>query len=135
MFNSLREELETTVTPLLRDIVEDARTLLQQEAQLVRAEVREEVTRMRQAFLLIAAGGVVIVIAVAMCAVMAALLLSGEWLHLPQWMAFGIVATVMALIGGILAYIGGKKLEAARESSERSMNTLREGMRWMQRTM
>jgi hypothetical protein len=135
MFNSLREELETTDTPLLRDIVEDARTLLQQEAQLVRAEVREEVTRMRQAFLLIAAGGVVIVIAVAMCAVMAALLLSGEWLHLPQWMAFGIVATVMALIGGILAYIGGKKLEAARESSERSMNTLREGMRWMQRTM
>jgi len=135
MFNSLREEFESTVTPLLRDIVEDARTLLRQEAQLVRAEVREEVTRMRQAFALIVAGGVLIVVAVALCGVMAAQLLSAKWVHLPLWMSFGIVAMVMALIGGVLAYVGGKKLEAARESSERSMNALREGMQWMQRTM
>lgn len=131
MFNSLREELETTVTPLLRDIIDDARTLMQQEAQLVRAEVREEGARMRQALSFVVAGGVMVVIAVALCAVMAAHLITAEWFHLPLWMSFGIVAVVMALGGGVISYIGGKKLDAARESSGRSIKALREGMRWM----
>lgn len=131
MFNSIREELETTVTPLLRDIIDDARTLMQQEVQLVRAEVREEVSRMRQAFTLIIAGGVLLVIAVALCALMTVQLISTEWLSVPLWMSFGIVAVVVALGGGVLSYIGGKKLEAMRESSERSMRALREGVQWM----
>jgi CHASE3 domain sensor protein len=135
MFNSLREELETTVTPLLRDIIDDARTLMQQEAQLVRAEVREEASRMRQGFTLIIAGGVLLVISVALCALMTVQLISTEWFSVPLWMSFGIVAVVVALAGGVLSYIGGKKLEAMRESSERSMRALGEGMKWMQRTM
>ena len=135
MFNSLREELETTVTPLLRDIIDDARTLIQQEAQLVRAEVREEASRMRQAFTFIIAGGVLLVISVALCALMTVQLISTEWFAVPLWMSFGIVAVVVALGGGLLSYIGGKKLEAMRESSERSMRALREGVQWMQRTM
>lgn len=134
MFNSLREELETTVTPLLRDIIDDARTLMQQEAQLVRAEVREEASRMRQGFTLIIAGGVLLVISMALCALMAVQLISTEWFSVPLWMSFGIVAVVVALTGGVLSYIGGKKLEAIRESSERSMRALQEGMKWMQHT-
>ena len=135
MFNSIREEFESTVTPLLRDIVDDARTLLQQEAQLLRAEVREDTVKIRQAMTLIVAGGASILISTLLCAFMLVQLLATEWLQAPLWLSFGLVALLMAASGGIFSYIGGKKLESARESSERSIRALKEGLGWTQRTM
>jgi hypothetical protein len=135
MLNSIREELESTVTPLLRDIVEDTRTLLQQEAQLFRAEVREDTVKVRQAMTLIVAGGASILISILLCAFMLVQLLATEWLQAPLWLSFGLVALVTATSGGILSYVGGKKLESVRESSERSLQAMREGLGWMQRTM
>jgi hypothetical protein len=135
MFNSIREELESTVAPLLRDIVEDARTLLQQEAQLLRAEVRQDSTKVRQAMTLIVAGGASILISILLCAFMLVQLLATEWLKAPLWVSFGLVALLLATSGGILSYIGGKKLESARQSSERSIQAIKEGLGWMQRTM
>ncbi len=135
MFNSIREELESTVTPLLREIVDDARKLMRQEAELVRTEVREEGVRARQAVTLLIAGSVSLFIALVLCAFMLVQLVATEWLNVPLWAAFGIVAVVMALLGGGLSFFGGKKLESMRQSSGRSMQALREGFVWMQRTM
>jgi hypothetical protein len=135
MFNSIREELESTVAPLLREIVDDARKLVRQEAELVRSEVREESTRARQAVTLLVAGSAVLFIALMMCAFMLVQLVATEWLQVPLWAAFGIVAVIMALLGGGLSFFGGKKLESMRESSGRSVRALREGFGWMQRAM
>jgi CHASE3 domain sensor protein len=135
MFNSIREELESTVTPLLREIVDDARKLMRQEAELVRTEVREEGMRARQAFTLLIAGSATLFISLVLCAFMLVQLIATEWLQVPLWAAFGIVAVAMALIGGGLSFFGGKKLESMRQSSGRSMQALREGFGWMQRAM
>jgi hypothetical protein len=135
MFNSIREELESTVTPLLRDIFEDARSLLQQEAQLLKAEVREDGAKVRQAMTYIIAGSVSIAISVLLCAYMLVQVLATEWLKVPLWVSFGLVAIAMAVCGGIFSYIGGKKLEAVKESSERSIRAFKEGFGWMQRPM
>jgi CHASE3 domain sensor protein len=135
MFNSIREELESTVTPLLKEIVDDARKLMRQEAELVRTEVREEGVRARQAFTLLIAGSATLFISLVLCAFMLVQLIATEWLKVPLWAAFGIVAVVMALVGGGLSFFGGKKLESMRQSSGRSMQALREGFGWMQRAM
>jgi hypothetical protein len=135
MFNLIREELESTVAPLLREIVDDARKLVRQEAELIRSEVREESARARQALTLLISGSAVLFISLLMCAFMLVQLVATEWLEVPLWAAFGIVAVVMALIGGGLSFFGGRKLESMRDSSGRSLRSLREGFGWMQRAM
>jgi len=135
MLNSIREELESTVAPLFKEIVDDARKLMRQEAELVRIEVREEGVRARQAFALLVAGSATLFISLVLCAFMLVQLIATEWLQVPLWAAFGIVAVVMALVGGGLSFFGGKKIESMRRSSGRSMQALREGFGWMQRAM
>ncbi|MFN4894733.1 MAG: phage holin family protein [Pseudomonadota bacterium] len=135
MINSIREELESTVTPLLREILDDARKLMHQEAQLVRVEVREESVKMRQALTYVLAGSTALLIAAVLGSFMFVQLVATEWFKAPLWAAFGIVALVSAALGSALAVVGARKLRDVRESSERTMKALREGFGWMQRTM
>jgi len=135
MTESMREEIEFTVAPLLREILDDARKLMHQEAQLVRVEVREESVKVRQAVTYVMAGGTALLIAVLLFAFMLVQLLATEWFKAPLWVAFGMVALVSSALGAISAYVGLRKLQEVRASSERALKTLREGFGWMQRTM
>jgi drug/metabolite transporter (DMT)-like permease len=135
MMDSIREELESSVTPLLREILDDARKLMHQEAQLVRVEVREESVKMRQALTYVIAGSTALFIAVLLFAFMAVQLVATEWFQAPLWAAFGIIACLSSAVGTLCAYIGIKRFEDVRASSERALRTLREGFGWMQQTM
>lgn len=135
MADSIREDLESTVTPLLREILDDARRLMHQEAQLVRAEVREESVKMRHALTYAIVGSTALFIAVVLCSFMLVELVATEWFQAPLWAAFGVVALVAAVVGAVCAYVGAQKLRAVRESSELAMKTLRGGFGWMQRAM
>lgn len=135
MIDSFREELESTATPLLRDILDDARKLMHQEAQLIRVEVREESIKVRQALTYVIAGGTALLIAVFLLAFMVVQLLATEWFKVPLWAAFGMVALVSSALGAISAYVGVRKLQDVGASSEQAMKSLREGFGWMQRTM
>jgi len=133
--DSMREEIESTVTPLLREILDDARRLMHQEAQLVRVEVHEESAKMRPALTYVITGGVALFLAALLCSFMVVQLVATEWLRAPLWASFGVVALASAFLGAGLAYVGARRLKSVRESSERAMKTLREGFGWMQRTM
>ena len=135
MFDSIREELETTVAPLLRDIVEDARKLVQQETELVRVEVREEVELMRQAMFYLVAASTLLVVALLMSAFMFVYLVSTDWFQIPIWQGFGIIAVVAGIVGVVFSVVAGRKLKRIRESSIRSAQALREGTEWMRRVM
>jgi membrane-associated HD superfamily phosphohydrolase len=133
--DQIREEIESTVTPLLREILDDARRLMHQEAQLVRVEVHEESAKMRQALTYVITGGVALFLAALLCSFMVVQLVATEWLRAPLWASFGIVGLASAILGAGLAYVGARRLRSVRESTERAMKTLREGFGWMQRTM
>jgi hypothetical protein len=135
MMESIRDELESTVTPLLREILDDARKLMHQEAQLVRVEVREESLKMRQALTYVIAGSTALIVAAILFAFMVVQLVATEWFHVPLWAACGVVASISVAFGAVSAYIGAKRLQAIRVSSEQALRTLREGFGWMQRTM
>lgn len=135
MINSIREELESTVTPLLREIFDDARKLMHQEAQLVRAEVREESVKMRNAVALVALGIASGAVSLLMVSFMLAYLIGSEWFNAPLWVGFGAVALVGALGGAGFLYAGVRRLKLIRESSEQAMRALRGGFGWMQGTM
>jgi len=135
MENSIREELESTVTPLLREILDDARRLMHQEAQLVRVEVREESIKMRRALTYVVTGSAALFIALFLGSFMVVQLVATEWFRAPLWLAYGVVAVLSALLGSVCVYVGARGLQDVRQSSELAMKTLREGFGWMQRTM
>jgi hypothetical protein len=134
MFNSMREEFESTVAPIMREILDDARKLMHQEAQLVRVEVKEESRKIQTAFALTFLGSALLFVAVLLSSFMLVYAISARWLETPLWLAFGIVAVVLALVGAGLSFMGLKRWRAVGESSGRSFNALREGLSWMHRS-
>ena len=135
MFNSLRDELETTVAPMLREILDDARKLAQQEVQLVRLEAREEGIKLRRALFFLSVGTTFGVIALMLAAFMLVQFVASDWLSLPLWQAFGLVALALLLLGGITSYLGARILRDVRDSSNRSVKALKEGVEWMRQVM
>ncbi|MFO0416338.1 MAG: phage holin family protein [Pseudomonadota bacterium] len=135
MFNSLRDELETTVAPMLREILDDARKLAQQEVQLVRLEAREEGIKLRRALFFLSVGTTFGVIALMLAAFMLVQFVASDWLSLPLWQAFGLVALALLLLGGITSYLGARILRDVRDSSSRSVKALKEGVEWMRQVM
>lgn len=135
MLESIRDELRSTIAPLIREIFEDARKLMRQEVQLVRVEVREDSRKVQNAAVYMAVGGAMLFLAVVLAAFMLVYVVATEWFQLPLWAGFGLVALLMALLGVGLFIGGSKKLRAVSESSGRSIDALREGFAWMQRSM
>ena len=135
MFDSMREELESTVTPLLRDIFEDARRLMHQEAQLVRAEVLEESRAMRSVVLCTVMGGIALAIGCILGAFTLVYVIAGDWLQAPLWVSFGVVALCISLVGLGFLWRASRKLQSIKNGSEQTLKALREGFGWMQRTM
>lgn len=131
MIGSLREELESTVTPLLKEVLDDARKLMRQEAQLIKTEARAEGDKTRRALMLISAGGAVALAAILLLAFMLAHLLAGPWFAMPLWAAYGTVALFSVTLGSLFAYWGLRNLKEAKEDSERTFQALREGFDWM----
>ena len=129
--HSIREELESSVTPLLREILDDARKLMRQEAQLIRVEVREESVKTRRALSYLISGSCGLFIAMLLLAFMLVQLVATEWLKAPLWVAFGVVGVVSGLLGVAFVLLGARELRHVRDSSERAMKTLREGLGWM----
>lgn len=135
MIHTIRDELESTVTPLIREIIDDARRLMQQEADLIRVEVREESVKIRQAMTWLAIGSAAVFVALVLAAFMVVQLIATEWFQAPLWVAFGVVALITSLAGGVFVFLGGRKLREVRRSSEQTMKALKGGFEWMQQAM
>jgi hypothetical protein len=135
MFDSMREELESTVAPLLKEILEDARRLAHQEAQLVRVEVQEEARAMRTVLLCTVMGCVAVAIGSVLAAFTLVYVIADGWLKAPLWVSFGVVSVVVFCVGLGLLWRAGAKLQGIRSGSEQTLRALREGFGWMQRTM
>jgi uncharacterized membrane protein YqjE len=134
MFNSMQEEFESTVAPIMRDILDDARKLMRQEAQLVRVEIKEESRKAQSAFACTFLGSALLFVAVLLSSFMLVYAISARWLETPLWLAFGIVAVCLALVGAGLSLLGLKRWRAVSEDSGRSLDALREGFTWMHRS-
>ena len=116
------------VSDLFGDLGRDARTLIRQETELARTEIREEVSRAVR----IAALGACAVLAGG-CALMILSVALSLGLHeifptLPMWACFGIIALVETGLAAILA-------SAAKESGKkfsivpvRTLESLQEGV-------
>jgi uncharacterized membrane protein YqjE len=120
---------EPSIADVIKNAVHDAQDLVRGEIALAKAEAREEAGRFGGGAAMLAAAALSAVIGIVflMTAVAWAISDVAEW---PVWAGFTIVTVFMLLAAGVLAYIGKRRLTAARHMP-RTMDSLKENMQWM----
>src|SRR3954452_21201125 len=93
------------VASMVGGILEDAQKLVRQEIALAQREVAQAWTKGKAAAALVAGALVVFVVAGVLLGIMLAKLLY-QLLPNQEWACFGIVGSLGALLGGVLAYYG-----------------------------
>lgn len=119
---------DQSIADLLRTTFQDAQDLIRGEVALAKAELRQEVTRMR-------AGAVALTVAaVAGVIALMFLLTALAWVipamtGWPVWTGFAIVGGVALLAAIAFALMGRRRLSAERHMPL-TMETMKENMRW-----
>lgn len=115
---------------LLSGIVSDAEDLVQQQFALFKAEVKDEVREAKKALIPLLAGAMVLFVG--------AIVLSLTFVHildeateLPLWACYAIVAAVLCIGGGIAVAIGLERLREVPPVAEKSVEELKENVRWL----
>jgi hypothetical protein len=113
---------------LVSGIVGDVQQLIHQELQLARTEIRQEWIRARSAVGMLAAGAVLLMLAVLLfCFFFVHLIIAAG---VPPWGAFAIVGGVLAILGLILAGMGYAQATRVRVIPPLTAETLKETMSW-----
>ena len=135
MFNSMREELESTVTPIMRDILEDARVLMRQEAELLRGETRRESKRMVRIVALLVVSSVFTFSAILLGLFAIAYTIAASDPRYALGFSFSVVAVGAAVLAVAISYWSLRQWRALAAESSKTFDALKEGVAWMQRTM
>lgn len=115
---------------LLRGILMDVRTLIQEEIALARVEIREQAGRAKAAALsfgiavaALAFGGIFLLVALATAI--------ADLLNWPVWSGFLIVAAVLGIAGMVTLSSGRKQLRTVHAVPEETVSTLKENSQWI----
>ena len=120
-----QETIGETIGNLLTDVGE----LIHSEVQLARTEIVGDLAVVGRASGYLIAGGAIAYLGVAF--VLVAVMFALGFL-MPPWLAALIVGVVVLAIGGILAWVGYKRLKTVNPVPERTIDTLREDVEWLQ---
>jgi len=126
---------EPSVTSLLSGIVTDAQELIKQQLLLFRHELKDDVTRTKEALPTLGAGVALAMTALILLALTLSLLL--YWLvnpglpgeHLPLWGCFAIFTVVFGVVGCALLYFASKTIESLGMSRQAAEAT-KENLEW-----
>jgi MFS family permease len=115
---------------LLRGILMDVRTLIREEIELARIEIREQAGRARAAAVsfaiaavALACGGVLLLVALATGI--------ADLLNWPVWAGFLTVAVLLSLVGMVTLSSGRRQLQKVHAVPEETVSTLKENSEWI----
>ncbi len=120
---------DSSLSSIVRGLLDDVRELFREEIALARAEIRQDVGNAKAAAIrlgaavgLLAVGGLFIL---TFCALGLAALL--KW---PPWAGFLIVGIVLAIIGAVMASAGQSRLRRVNALPQTS-KTIKENAEWI----
>jgi uncharacterized membrane protein YqjE len=126
---SRQEELhDQPIGELLKQLASETTTLVRQELELAKAEMREKAGKAAPGFGMIGAAGGVALLALGALTAFFVLVLDGA---LPNWLAALIVALVYGAVAGVLYVRGKEKVDDAGSPAPRqTIETLKEDVEW-----
>ena len=119
---------ERPVGELLKQLANETTTLVRQELELAKAEMRDKAGKAGLGFGMWGAAGVTALLAAGALTAFLILALDGA---MPNWLAALIVGLVYAAIAGVL-YLRGKQRveEAGSPVPEKTIETVKEDVQW-----
>jgi uncharacterized membrane protein YqjE len=116
------------VGELLRQLANETTTLVRQELELAKAEMREKAGKAGAGFGMWGAAGATALLAVGSLTAFLILALDGA---MPNWLAALVVGLVYAVVAGFL-YVRGKRRveEAGSPVPEQTLETVKEDVQW-----
>jgi uncharacterized membrane protein YqjE len=119
---------ERSVGELHKQLANETTTLMRQELDLAKAEMREKAGKAGPGFGMWGAAGAMALLALGSLTAFLILALDGA---MPNWLAALIVALVYAAIAGLLYLRGKQKVdEAGSPVPEQTIETLKEDVQW-----
>lgn len=118
-----------SLTGLVSEIISDAQTLVKQQAEMLKAEVREDFKRSKRAAEL---GGIGIVCTTvgALGLITALAYLLHEQFQFAMWASWGIVGGLFTIAGVVLGAYSYVLLERFNPLPDKSLNALKENITW-----
>jgi uncharacterized membrane protein YqjE len=113
---------------LLKQLADETATLVRQELDLAKAEMREKAGKAGPGVGILGAGGVIALLAFGSLTAFLIMALDGA---MPNWLAALIVGLVYAAIAGVL-YLRGKRrvAEAGAPVPQKTIETVKEDVQW-----
>jgi len=121
-------ETESSVTGLIKGIIDDVQTLTKQQFTLLKQELEEDFAKSRHAAMPMVIGLGVMLIGTLLLGITLGLLLNWAFPALPLWAAFAIVTVVMGGVGFALFYAGQKKFQAFNPLPDRTLDALKDNV-------
>ena len=115
---------------LLGGLIEDVRTLLRQELQLLRDEFFLEIGKIRQAVVAIGAGIGFTVLGGVFALIMLVQVLH-QFVHLPLWACYGLIGGLLLAVGVFLLIKAKQSLENFNLMPRRTLRSMKEDAQWI----
>lgn len=130
MQDQLEQETGSDTKSLLRGIMQDAQTLVQQQLRLFQVEVKNDARRTVQATIPILLGGIVGLVACIVLSLTVAEALSAGWPTLPRWGAYGIVGGVLGVLAIAGVVVGTARFRSFNPLPDQTLEGLKENLQW-----
>jgi len=140
MATEVQNHPEQSVATLVGGIVTDVQDLIKQQLQLTRKEIESDFRKTREAGSVLAIGaGILFFGGFALCLMLAHLIhflaipagTVRDPATLPLWACHGIVAAVLLVVGGGIAFVGKKKFDSFNPLPDESAQVLKENIEWI----
>jgi uncharacterized membrane protein YqjE len=125
---------EPTVSALVTGIVADAQTLMREELQLARVEIKQELKKTRDAAISFGAGAALALASVAFLTLAVVFLIT--WAtngFIPLWGSFAIVGGACLISAVALFLVGKSRAEEVHLVPPQTAETLQENVQWIQK--
>ena len=119
---------------LVSGILDDARALMRQEAQLLKDEVKLELSKAGRAASGFGIGAVLAGVGVLFLLLMVVHGLH-EWFAWPLWVSYGLVGAAIAGIGIALILRAQALAGSVQATPRRSLHTMKENVQWIKERM
>lgn len=118
---------QRSIGQIVGDVSQDLTTLVRQEIDLAKTELKQEASRTAKGAGMLGGAGFAGYLAVLFLSITLMFVLN-EFLDL--WLAALIVTVLWALAAAVLAVIGKKRLQASNPQLPKTQETLKEDVRW-----
>lgn len=129
---------EPRLSEVIAGIVADFQRLIHQQIDMVRAEVRYDWHKVKEATWPLAVGAALLAAGGLLLSFMLVYLI--HWLTvppgteaagLPLWGCFAVIGGAFVLVGGSLTYVGWQRFQSFTPFPEKSTEALKENIQWL----